>query len=65
MNTHEATLVYVAPVFAESTRLCLELSAAIPNSYGAAHEDMIEHFGMRESGEIPGLVTLRGTGAAL
>lgn len=61
MDTHEATLVYAEPVLAESTRLCLELFAAVPNSHGAAHEDMIEHFGMRESREIPGLVTLRAT----
>lgn len=61
MNTHEATLAYAEPVLAESTRLCLELSAAIPNSHGAAHEDMIKHFGMRESREIPGLASLRAT----
>lgn len=41
---------------AESTRLCLELFAAVPNSHGAAHKDMIEHLGMRESREIHGLV---------
>lgn len=61
MNTYEATLVYAEPVFIDSTKLCLELFPAIPTAHGTAHDDMIEHFGMRESREIPGLVTLRAT----
>lgn len=61
MNTHEATLFYAEPVVADTFRLCVELFAAIPNSHGAAHASMIEHFGMSESREIPGLTTLRAT----
>lgn len=61
MNTHDVTLIYAEPVGAGATKLCLDLFALIPDSCSATHEAMIEHFRMHESGEIPGLVTLRAT----
>lgn len=51
-------IAYAKPIFAESTKLCLELSAATLNTHGAAHENLIEHFGVRESEEISSLATL-------
>lgn len=61
MNTHDATMIYREPIADGSTKLCLDLFPAVPDAFGEAHDTMVQHFGMRESNEIKGLMSLRAS----
>jgi len=57
--THTAILNYEQTL--QSGQLCLiiNLFPAIPQSIGPVHDVFIEYFSLAETGEIPGLVSLR------
>ncbi len=61
MTSYDATAFYSEPLENGKDRLFLDLCPAIPASFGASHRAMVEHFGMQETGEIAGMMSLRAT----
>jgi len=59
VESRDATLIYPRPFVHGNARLCIDLFPAIPSAHGQEHETFCEHFSLTETGEVPGLVTLR------
>lgn len=61
MNTRDATMIYAESIANGPTKLCLDLFPAVTGAFGETHDTMVQHFGMRETNEIKGLMSLRAS----
>ena len=60
MNTRDATMIYAESIANGPTKLCLDLFPAVTGAFGETHNTMVQHFGMRETNEIKGLMSACG-----
>ena len=63
MTSHDATLVYEDPLPSGKAELHLDLRPAVGQAFGARHTALVVEFAMRDTDEVPGLMSLRGAGS--